>query len=348
LHRAKKLSEDPFAVPQSKPVSSEIDLADFVHKYLYFMAFIKSSPTTTLRAYYRDLDQAFGSQMRALPTFHEFFSKDLRPPDRPLNPISDDFVLTLVRTAVKGWADLSPASRNRKVATLKSFLGWLHDEGLIQRDLASQIQSPKIPRRLPHHLSVDEIQALLGSLRNQIENATDAKSQLATQKQLLLILLLYGGGLRVSEACQLQWTSILSSGKILKIRGKGNKERIVALPTPTAHALESYRQNTKSNGITAPYVFGERALDPRTAYEMVRSAGAKAGLIQPLHPHALRHSFATHLLQSGANLRTLQELLGHESLQATERYTHLSIDQLARTLEACHPLSKGKKGGRAV
>ncbi|HWU44604.1 MAG TPA: tyrosine-type recombinase/integrase, partial [Bdellovibrio sp.] len=90
------------------------------------------------------------------------------------------------------------------------------------------------------------------------------------------------------------------------------------------------------------FVFGEEALSQRRAYEMVRQSGVRAGLLKPLHPHALRHSFATHLLSSGANLRTLQELLGHESLQATEKYTHLGIDQLARTMEQLHPLGKGK------
>jgi len=91
------------------------------------------------------------------------------------------------------------------------------------------------------------------------------------------------------------------------------------------------------------FVFGIEPLNPRVAYEWVRTRGAKAMLMKPLHPHALRHSFATHLLSSGANLRTLQELLGHESLQATEKYTHLGIDQLARTMEMHHPLNMTEK-----
>ena len=93
----------------------------------------------------------------------------------------------------------------------------------------------------------------------------------------------------------------------------------------------------------APYVFGEQALSTRVAYDIVRKAGVRAGLLKPLHPHALRHSYATHLLRSGANLRVLQALLGHATLQATSRYTHIGIDDLARTLEAHHPTAGRSK-----
>ena len=96
-------------------------------------------------------------------------------------------------------------------------------------------------------------------------------------------------------------------------------------------------------GRTSKYVFGQKAIDTRTAYEIVRQSGARAGLLKPLHPHALRHSFATHLLSNGTDLRILQELLGHESLTATQKYLHLSLDKLARTMEANHPLGDKSK-----
>ncbi|HVK61296.1 MAG TPA: tyrosine-type recombinase/integrase [Bdellovibrionales bacterium] len=218
------------------------------------------------------------------------------------------------------WSNLAPASRNRKVATLKSFLGWLHQEGHIERDLSLQLHGPKVPKRLPHHLSVDEALALLKSVRAQKNAAND----------YALILLLYGGGLRVSEACALEWKQVDFDRRIIRVLGKGSKERIVAVAPQVLEALKALPREFR-------FVFGRQKLDPRKAYEIVRSQGAKAGLLKPLHPHALRHSFATHLLSSGANLRTLQELLGHANLQATQRYTHLSIDQLARTMEEFHP-----------
>lgn len=181
------------------------------------------------------------------------------------------------------------------------------------------------------------MQTLLASLKNEIENGDRERAERA----LLLILLLYGGGLRVSEACRLEWTHVANEGRVLRVRGKGAKERIIALPPIAARRLLQAR-----GGCEGPYVFGFEPLSTRKAYEIVRQAGARAGLLKPLHPHALRHSYATHLLASGANLRTLQELLGHQTLQATERYTHLSIDQLARTLENYHPLSSGAAKGR--
>lgn len=222
------------------------------------------------------------------------------------------------------WADLSPASRNRKAATLKSFLGYLFQEGLIETDLSLQLQTPSVPRKIPNFLSVDEILSCLKSFDDN-ENP----------QEKALFLLIYGAGLRVSEACNLRWRDFHPQQRSLRIRGKGNKERIAILPINVAEALGSLINKEL-------FVWGPQALGTRTAYEWIRSRGKKAGLIRPLHPHALRHSFATHLLSSGANLRTLQELLGHESLTATERYTHLGVDQLARTMESHHPLGQAQ------
>ncbi len=145
----------------------------------------------------------------------------------------------------------------------------------------------------------------------------------------------------MSEACQLKWTNVDLEKKILRILGKGQKERLVALPDLTITELKRTNQSEI-------YVWGSKELNQRTAYSMIRTLGAKANLLRPLHPHALRHSFATHLLSSGANLRTLQELLGHQSLSATEKYTHLSVDQLARTMEKSHPLGNQLKPLRPV
>ncbi len=144
----------------------------------------------------------------------------------------------------------------------------------------------------------------------------------------------------MSEACSLRWTDIRMKERVLKVLGKGGKERLVAVPGKVTRALRPLA------GSGDEFVFGAAALDARRAYDWVRDAGRRAGLLKPLHPHALRHSFATHLLASGANLRALQELLGHASLQATQKYTHVSIDQLARTLERHHPLSSPKGAKR--
>jgi len=220
------------------------------------------------------------------------------------------------------------ASRNRKAATLKSFFSWAFDQELLDKDLSLQITCPKVPRKLPHFLSVDEALAVL---------ATFEKEQIPLREKVLF-LLLYGGGLRISEACLLRWREVFFEQRVLRVKGKGGKERVVALPELTLTVLRRFQKER----FHEEHVFAQ-PFNTRTAYEMVRQSGLRAGLLKPLHPHALRHSFATHLLSSGANLRTLQELLGHESLTATEKYTHLGMDQLARTMESFHPLGSKKQ-----
>jgi site-specific recombinase XerD len=280
-------NNSPTKVPQS------------VHKFLKFLEDIETASPHTIKSYKKDLEQAF------------FNLEDQQ--------LTEDLLLSKARQAMTRWGTLSPASRNRKSATLKSYFNYLYEQQkLIKRPLAELIHTTKVPKKLPHYLSVDEAISCL---------------KVATGKEKILFLLLYGAGLRVSEACNLKWKEISFSEKIIRVWGKGKKQRIVALPQNVL--LELKRVEEKS-----PFVFGNKPLDPRTAYDWVKKMGIHAGLLKPLHPHALRHSFATHLLSSGANLRTLQELLGHKSLQATEKYTHLEVDQLARTMEKHHPLAK--------
>lgn len=287
--------------------------------YLKYMENIKSASPHTLRHYAIDLDQIFGNSNHVKninkegKVFLESFENDLIP---------------FVRRAFeRTWPALSVASRNRKAATVKSFFSWLFEEKMISKDLSLQITCPKIPKKIPHFISVDEIISIVHFLRSNNEPITES-----------LFFLIYGCGLRVSEACHLKWEAISLSHRHIRVLGKGNKERIVIAPRPTIAAVTRLKKMNFSD----EYIFGQSPLNPRTAYEHIRTLGKNTGLMKPLHPHALRHSFATHLLSSGANLRTLQEILGHESLQATEKYTHLGIDQLARTLEGFHPLGVRK------
>jgi integrase/recombinase XerC/integrase/recombinase XerD len=275
--------------------------------FLKYQEFIRSASVHTLRAYKIDLMQAF----EACKTYKV--------------PKNGNELLRECRRAQMAWSQSSLSTRNRKAATLKSYLGYLFDQGVIQRDLSLQIQAPKVPKRIPHFISMDEAISCLRSFNDQ-----------DLREEKILFLLLYGGGLRVSEACKLQTRDINFKKRSLRILGKGNKERLIVLPKNVCEVLQSISNNS-------PFIWGECPLAPRKAYSWIQNRGLKAGLIKPLHPHTLRHSFATHLLSSGANLRTLQELLGHESLGATEKYTHLSVDHLARTLEKHHPLGSGTK-----
>jgi len=194
--------------------------------------------------------------------------------------------------------------------------------------LHSKISVPNVPQRIPHYLSVDEVFHLVETIQNE------AHKKKEIQQDLLLVLLLYGGGLRVSEACRLQWKYIHLMHKTLLIKGKGGKERQIILPDIVVRKLKNHQ---KQKG----FVF--QKLSPRKAYDRVRYWGFKAQLHKPLSPHILRHSFATHLLVSGSDLRSIQELLGHQSLTATQKYTHLQLSHLTHVLDSKHPLHNKKK-----
>ncbi len=321
----------PPSKKSSKPSKIEqLSLSEMISKYLKFIENIQSCSPQTLRAYRSDLSQAFPGTLsdqvnstKAITTLN-------------FGPNFEDDLLKGARKALLNWGNLSHASRNRKAATLKSFFGYLFNEGLINKDLSSQILCPKVPKKLPHFISVDEVISLLKSF----DEETSSNNQ-EQKLEKLLFLLLYGAGLRVSEACALEWTKMDTNQRVLRILGKGNKERLVAIPKNVADLLKDLKFSSDLSD--QRFIWGREPLNTRKAYEWIRTRGAKAGLLRPIHPHTLRHSFATHLLASGANLRTLQELLGHESLQATEKYTHLSVDQLARTLETFHPFGDKQK-----
>ncbi len=325
---------------KTRVFSSNPELADKACKYLNYMALVQSVSPQTVRAYFSDLNQAY-----KLGNLGEFKVNPTGNPPCSFVPaganrgskLNADTLLGMSRAALSAWSDLAPSSRNRKSSCLKSFLFWLYQEGFLETDLSIQIHSPKVPVRLPHFISLDEALALLKTLDLAVDKAANEKSKLLARQKRALVLLLYGGGLRVSEACNLKWTDLQRNKNVIRVLGKGGKERLVAVPKAVMDAVGVLPRKQE-------FLFGKDPMNTRVAYSYVREAGQATQLIKPLHPHALRHSFASHLLASGANLRTLQELLGHSSLAATQKYTHLSVDQLARTLEKHHPLAnRGRK-----
>jgi site-specific recombinase XerD len=296
-------------------------LSDLIPKYLKYMENIQSCSPLTIKAYTLDLSQTYSDENKK--SFN-------------LKSMSADELWQLTRNSLNHWGKLSLASRNRKIATLKSFFNWLYQENLIEKNFAHQLICPKVPKKIPDFLSVDEITSVIKTYSGRTLSHKEIQEK-------TLFVLLYGGGLRISEACSLKWKDIDFTYRKLLIFGKGSKERIIIVPEFCIQNLKNLKnENEKYFKTKTEFLFGENKLNPRTGFQMIRNAGAKAGLMNQIHPHSLRHSFATHLLASGANLRTLQTLLGHESLTATEKYTHLNIDALGRMVEAVHPLSKKK------
>lgn len=303
------------------------EIQQIIANFLKYQENVETASPLTIRAYGTDLNQAFkGPKLSAPGKINNY-----------------DELWLIARDALNQWGKLSLASRNRKIATLKSFFKWIFNERFTEKDYGSLLVCPTVPKKIPHFLSVDEVVSVLNAIEIRAPELTLAKEILYLQKQKTLFLLLYGGGLRISEACGLRWKDIQFTERRLLIKGKGSKERFSILPEFCFAHLNNFRR--RAGFEKAPFVFGDEPLHTRIGYDMIRSLGALAQLMNPLHPHALRHSFATHLLTSGANLRTLQTLLGHESLQATEKYTHLSVDHLARLLDQTHPLMKMKLSG---
>jgi len=304
-------------------------LEEQIDKFLKYLENIESCSPLTLKAYRLDLGQAFFEV-----TINKKSSKISNKSKLMINGkhksiyfSSGEDLWLMCRDKLSAWGNLALSSRNRKSATLKSFFNYLYHHKIIDKNYADQIVCPKVPKKIPHFISVDEVLSIIQYLHS-------AEDQ--NHKQEALFYLLYGGGLRISEACNLKWTDISFDEKKITVLGKGLKTRLVILPEICIKKLNNLRVINK----TTVYVFGFQPLNSRTGYEMIRSLGVAAQLMHPLHPHSLRHSFATHMLASGTNLRTLQKILGHDSLQATEKYTHLNIDTLARIIDSAHPLAK--------
>lgn len=319
------------------PQFDQTQLWNLTVNYMKYQAFVKRHSPHTLRAYSLDLSQAFGFEKLGKWDLSGLEKGQITPPPAPKTPAKTGRELPIwFKEAHKKWLPLGPKSRNRKVATLKSFSHWLYEQGHTPKDYSHDLVGPKTPHRLPFYLSLDEVLAVIQYLKADSAMAKDKFSPIPG----VLFLLLYGGGLRISEACGLQWKMINFSNRSLSVTGKGNKNRLVILPQSLIPMLQALKNQT--GGET--YIWGEKSLSSRTAYQFIRNLGAAAGLTRPIHPHLLRHSFATHLLSSGTNLRVLQKMLGHESLSATEKYTHLNLQQLAETLDRHHPLAKAKGG----
>lgn len=306
-------------------------LGGLVAKYLNLQMKSGILRPLSIRSYALDLRQAFELDVHGDLEFSTASPSVRFTPKRPLEPspnlsLDAQGLKTLLLQAQKRWGNLKPASRHRKTATLKSFCMWLYQHDFTPTNLGDVLHFPKVARKLPTHLSVDEVFALLKHLQAEVQ-----KSPKADLRPLVMIQLLYGGGLRVSEALALTSADLDPVENRIFVTGKGGKSRWVPLPEKIFARVQKAMGEDFWGGASA-----------RQAYQWVRDAGKKAGLLKQIHPHALRHSYATHLLLSGGDLRTLQELLGHASLAATERYTHLSVDHLANTLEDCHPLSLAK------
>ncbi len=235
---------------------------------------------------------------------------------------------------------LKKVSINRKISSLRAFYKFLVRSGRMRKNPVQEIQAPKIEKYMPTFLSVDEAFELLG-------HADDTSA--AGLRNRAMLELFYSSGLRLSELAGLNTEDVHFSASLVKLRGKGKKERIVPVGQPALVAMRKYldatdEQRKKNVKATGPEAFFLNArggrITPRSIARIVDDATAKSGIGRKISPHALRHSFATHLLSAGADLRSIQEMLGHESLSTTQKYTAVNINRLMEVYDKAHPRAK--------
>ena len=241
---------------------------------------------------------------------------------------------TVKRYLYKNFSNKKSRSQARSISALKSFFNYLLFEGEIHSSPLNDIESPKIENKLPEVLTEDEIKRLISSVNLDSEFG---------QRNKTIIEVLYGTGIRVSELIELKLSNIFFKENILKVTGKGNKERFVPLGKIAIIEIKKYlnnRDKLKINSKFSDILFLNRygrQLTRSMIFKVINDSSKNAGIDKKISPHTLRHSYATHLLKNGADLRTIQLILGHESITTTEIYTHLDTFHLEDVLKKYHP-----------
>ncbi len=288
-----------------------------LNKFVEFMKAEQGVSPHTLRAYTRDLE--------------EFISFT----DKKSGDIDNLDIRSFV--AFLHHKKLRKSSISRKLAAVRSFFRYLYMEGYVKKNPAKLVSSPKIPKSLPHFLSVDEVFCLLDA---------PAGDSFRETRDRAILELLYSSGLRVSELTSLDISDLDIKESLIRVKGKGRKERIIPVGSKAMAAMRNYLPERISLKKKSSALFlnnrGGR-LTERSVRRILLQCSRMVNLKGDLSPHTLRHTFATHLLHGGADLRSIQELLGHSSLSTTQKYTHVDIVHLAEVYDKAHPMAKVKK-----
>jgi len=294
---------------------------ELVRGFLGYLEIEKGYSEATIRSYSTDLDQ-----------FRDHLKRVKRNIEKPAR-INRDHIRGFLAEMHR--RKLTKASMGRKLSSLRAYFKYLQKHKIIGKNPTTGIRNPKQEKRHPQLLNVDQAVAMMEAA---IEPDPEGLRDLA------LAELLYGSGLRISEALNLDLNDLDSD--VIRVVGKGSKERIVPLSDAAVKRIRRYmeqRHALMGDDYSEQALFlnvrkGKR-LDRRQANRIIAKLARLAGLPKDVHPHMLRHSFATHMLEAGADLRSVQELLGHENLTTTQRYTHLDMQHIMQVYDSAHPLS---------
>jgi integrase/recombinase XerC len=302
-------------------------LPQHIDAFIQFLQREKGYSPQTLRAYRSDIAQ-FAAFLASRGLYGEAATSG-----REIDAhVMRSYLAAITRKA-------SRSTVGRKLSAVRSLFRFLERRGLIDSNPAAALANPKQERHLPRYLPVDEAFSL-------VESAKD--KDLKTLRDRAILELLYSCGLRVSELTAMDMRSLDTEEGLVRVKGKGSKERVVPVGAHAISALRDYLEASgplrrKAKEGSALFLNGRGGrLSSRSVARMIKRQASLAGLTRDISPHALRHSFATHLLDGGADLRAVQELLGHSNLSTTQRYTHVTLDRLMEVYDKAHPRSRNK------
>ncbi len=306
--------------------------AAHIEAFLEMLSAERGAAENTLQSYRRDLDDLYDFLISHKTT--------------PLLAESKNLSAYLADLGKRAFA---PSSQARRLSAMRQFYKFLYAEGLRGDDPTAVLDAPKKQRALPKNMSEADVTRLLE--RAALEAAEPGQDRLNRLRMLALLELLYATGMRVSELVSLPLKVLEQDGRFLMIRGKGNKERLVPLSRSSIAALKAYGEAKKakeSDEEPGPWLFpsyGSAGYLPRQVFARdLKGLAARAGIkAASISPHVMRHAFASHLLAHGADLRVVQELLGHSDISTTQIYTHVLEERLRQLVETHHPLAKEAK-----
>jgi len=301
------------------------DLNKSLDNYLKHLDLTMTGSTSTYDSYNRDISRFIDFLIE-----NEVFD---------FNDVSKELAmdyLTKLKSGIIGGQKLSNSSFSRNLSALRSFYRYLNKYEKVEVNPIKAFKNPKSEKKLPSFLSFDEVMQLLDVF--DLENPIELRNR-------CILETMYACGLRVSEATSLKMSNVNLDENYLTVIGKGDKERMIPFYKRCSNVLKKYKNESRpifvkeENDILFLSNRG-KGISNRSVQLMLQDAANKAGIKNNVHPHMLRHSFATHLLDNGADLRMVQELLGHENLSTTQIYTHITVDRLKKAVKKAHPRSK--------
>ena len=333
---------EPVAAPSESAVPAR-SLSALAAEYLAVLANERGSSPHTLRAYERELHN-----------FVAYIAKT-EGPETPAAAIE--------HTRIRAWLGtlydrgLSKASAARALAAVRSWFRWLARFHHVSQNVASLVATPRLPKHLPRVPSIEQMNRVIDSIGAkpstrlpQLDQAPVALAPTWPTRDTVIFELLYGCGIRNAELTGLNLADIHWANEAILVRGKGQKQRYVPLGDAAAQALRAYLAERQARLTAAQrntdalllnlHLRGNARLSTRSVARIVKQIAVQRGLSSDVHPHTLRHAFGTHLLEEGADLRSIQELLGHERLSTTQRYTQLTTAQLTQVYDKTHPRAK--------